>query len=70
MGTVVKRPKKTEVLNPPPIFQERYVGVIVIREKRRRFEKVSLPGPSAGRGAFLIAGYCQTLINAQLICAQ
>jgi hypothetical protein len=21
-------------------------------------EKLSLPGPSAGRGAFLIAGYC------------
>jgi len=27
------------------------------REKRAVLEKVSLPGPSAGRGAFLIEGY-------------
>jgi hypothetical protein len=27
------------------------------REKSRTLEKCSLPGPSAGSGAFLIAGY-------------
>lgn len=50
-------PKKTEVLSPPPTFQEQYVGTPKRRPKRRRLEKVSFPGPSAGRGAFLIAGY-------------
>jgi hypothetical protein len=29
---------------------------------RRMLEKLSLPGPSAGRGAFLIAGYCAKLL--------
>lgn len=32
-------------------------------EKRRRLEKVSLPGPSAGRGAFLMVGYCWTDVS-------
>ena len=57
MGTEVKRPKKIEVFNPPPIFHEKYTGTIAMREPRTRLEKLSLPGPSAGRGAFLIAGY-------------
>jgi hypothetical protein len=34
-----------------------------MREKRRMFEKLSLPGPSAGRGAFLMAGYCSIYIS-------
>lgn len=50
-------PKKMVVFNPPPIFQEKYVGMKAMRENRTRLEKLSDPGPSAGRGAFLIAGY-------------
>jgi hypothetical protein len=50
------------VFNPPPTFQERYVGTSVTRAMRRMFEKLSLPGPSAGKGAFLIAGYCAKLL--------
>jgi hypothetical protein len=57
----VKRPKKMLVFNPPPTFHEKYVGTSAMREKRRMLEKLSLPGPSAGRGAFLIAGYCSQL---------
>ena len=57
MGMVVKRPKKMVVFNPPPSFQEKYVGTIAMREKRTRLEKLSAPAASAGRGAFLIAGY-------------
>ena len=53
----VKRPKKMEVFNPPPTFHEKYVGTKAIKEKRTRLEKLSDPGPSAGSGAFLIAGY-------------
>jgi hypothetical protein len=56
IGTEVKRPKKMDVFNPPPTFHEKYVGTMAIREKRTMLEKLSEPGPSAGRGAFLIAG--------------
>jgi hypothetical protein len=58
---VVNRPKKMLVFNPPPTFHEKYVGTIVTREMRRMLEKLSLPGPSAGRGAFLIAGNCSQI---------
>ena len=58
IGIDVKIPKKILVFNPPPIFHEKYHGISVTRERRRMLEKLSLPGPSAGRGAFLIAGYC------------
>jgi len=57
MGMEVKRAKKSVVKKPPPTFLAMYHGVIARREKRRTFEKLSLPGPSAGRGAFLMAGY-------------
>ena len=67
MGTLVKRPKKIEVFNPPPIFHEKYVGTMAIREKSMILEKLSEPGPSAGRGAFLIAGYYRrALVMSQL----
>jgi hypothetical protein len=59
MGIEVKIPKKIEVFNPPPSFHEKYVGTNPRREKRTRLEKLSEPGPSAGRGAFLMAGYYQ-----------
>lgn len=52
----VKMAKKAVVFNPPPTFQELYAGTMKSRENRATLEKESLPGPSAGRGAFLIAG--------------
>ncbi len=71
MGTVVKMPKKMLVFNPPPIFQEKYVGTPAAREMRTRLEKLSLPAPSAGRGAFLMEGYChEKLADVQLIFAE
>jgi hypothetical protein len=67
MATEVKRPKKIEVFNPPPIFHEKYIGTTAMREPRTRLEKLSFPGPSAGRGAFLIAGYYRrALVRNQL----
>jgi hypothetical protein len=57
MGILVNNPKKRVVLKPPPNFQERYQGTMARREKRAMLEKDSLPAPSAGRGAFLMAGY-------------
>jgi len=62
IGIDVKRPKKMLVFNPPPTFQDKYHGTSVMREMRRMLEKLSLPGPSAGRGAFLIAGYCAQIL--------
>jgi hypothetical protein len=71
MGTVVKRPKKMVVFHPPPIFHAKYVGTPAIREIRTRLEKLSLPAPSAGRGAFLMEGYYhRTLADAQLMFAE
>lgn len=57
MGMPTMKKKKIVVLRPPPTLRERYQGIRKRREKRAMLEKVSLPGPSAGRGAFLIAGY-------------
>lgn len=34
------------------------MGMSVMREERSVLEKDSLPAASAGRGAFLMAGYC------------
>jgi hypothetical protein len=51
------RPKNMVVLRPPPTFHDNHSGIPPIREKKRGFEKVSEPAESAGRGAFLIAGY-------------
>lgn len=53
---VVKSPRKMEVFKPPPSFHDRYVGTTTIRPIRRALEKEDAPGPSAGSGAFLIAG--------------
>src|ERR1700712_477074 len=58
MGMLVNRPKKRAVFRPAPTFQDNHSGTPLIREKRRRLEKLSLPAESAGRGAFLIAGDC------------
>jgi len=58
IGMEVKRPKKSVVKRPPLTFLAMYHGITTRMEKRRTFEKLSLPGPSAGRGAFFMAGYC------------
>jgi hypothetical protein len=58
IGIAVIKPKKIHVFNPPPSFQVKYSGTPPRREKRSVLLKLSLPGPSAGRGAFFIAGYC------------
>lgn len=52
----MKRAKKIVVFRPPPIFQAVYAGTMNSSENRAMLEKLSEPGPSAGRGAFLIAG--------------
>lgn len=57
IGMKVSNPKNTVVLNPPPTFHANHVGTPKSKEKRRMFEKLSEPAESAGRGAFLIAGY-------------
>ena len=59
MGIEVKRAKNNHVFQPPPTFQDKYKGMSAKREMRRRLEKLSLPAASAGRGAFLIEGYCK-----------
>jgi hypothetical protein len=47
------------VFQPPPTFQESHSGTKPIMEKRAILENPSLPGPSAGRGAFFMLGYCR-----------
>jgi len=59
MGTDVNRAKKIVVFSPPPTFHAPYAGTIMRRPKRAVLEKLVAPAPSAGRGAFLIAGYCR-----------
>ena len=56
IGRVVMSAKNTVVLNPPPNFHAIHVGTRTKREIKSPFEKVSLPGPSAGSGGLLIAG--------------
>lgn len=57
MGIAAMRTKKIHVKRPPPTLRARYKGTRARRVKRRTLEKFSLPAASAGRGAFLIAGY-------------
>jgi hypothetical protein len=57
-GIVVNMAKNSHVYRPPPTFRAKKAGTIARRKKRKVLEKVSLPAPSAGSGAFLIAGYC------------
>lgn len=55
--------KSSHVKNPPLTRQVKYAGIPARSEKSRVLLKVSLPGPSAGRGAFLIAGYCESYVR-------
>lgn len=54
----VRMPKKIHVLMPPPTLKVKYSGMPPSRANRMLLLKLSLPGPSAGRGAFLMVGYC------------
>lgn len=56
IGMDVRMAKKMVVFKPPPTFHAPYAGTRNNSDKRTMFEKESLPGPSAGRGAFWIAG--------------
>lgn len=55
-GTVVMRAKNRVVLRPPPTFHDTHAGTRMSNEIKSTLEKLSLPGPSAGRGGLLIAG--------------
>lgn len=57
MGMEVNMAKKNVVNSPPPTFRARRYGIERPREIRRTLEKLSLLAASAGRGAFLMAGY-------------
>jgi hypothetical protein len=59
----VKRAKKRAVLKPPPTFQDSHRGAPTIAEISAMLGKLSLPAASAGRGAFLMAGYCDLLVS-------
>lgn len=54
---LVKIAKKNVVQKPPPTFRARSQGMPINRVMRKVLEKLSLLEASAGRGAFLIAGY-------------
>lgn len=58
---VVKMAKKMNVQNPPPTLRASHAGTRKRRVKRAMLENCSLEGPSAGRGAFLMAGYCVSI---------
>ena len=66
VGILVKMAKNMVVKVPPPTFRARSHGIPMIRETRKRFEKLSFPAESAGKGAFLIAGYYTRVIRDQL----
>ena len=57
MGAVVRHPKKMVVYKPPPTLCEKYQGTRMSIVISRPLEKLSDPGPSAGRGAFLMEEY-------------
>ena len=61
MGSEVKRAKKMASFSPPPTFHESQRGTKSSRPISSQRGKVSAPGPSAGRGAFLMAGYYPAL---------
>lgn len=55
IGRAVSRARKIHVFSPPPSLYVKYNGTRVRREIKALLLKAS--GPSAGKGAFLIAGY-------------
>jgi hypothetical protein len=56
-GIVVKIAKKMVVYRPPRTWRARNQGTTMSRKIIKPLEKLSLPGESAGTGAFLMAGY-------------
>lgn len=63
IGMAAMIARKNHVNRPPPTLRARYNGTRARRVKRRTLEKFSLPAPSAGRGAFLIAGYFENCVS-------
>ena len=49
----------THVNRPPPICKVKYPGRMSRSATRRTLLNESEPGPSAGKGAFLMLGYCK-----------
>lgn len=54
---VVNMARNRVVHSPPETWRARYAGTSTSREMSRVLENESEPAASAGRGAFLIAGY-------------
>ena len=61
MGTAVTGNKRIVVQKPPPNCLASSHGVTANRENSVTLLKLSVPAASAGRGAFLIEGYCSRL---------
>lgn len=57
IGILVRTARKSHVNSPPLTCRARYAGTKANKVQRRTFEKLSLLAESAGRGAFLMAGY-------------
>lgn len=55
-GIVVQSAVNTVQRRPPPMSHETDHGTDISKAKRRGFDHDVFPAPSAGRGAFLIAG--------------
>lgn len=57
IGIAVRIAKISHVIKPPLSCHAKYPGMKARSVKRKRLLNVSLPGPSAGRGAFLMDAY-------------
>ena len=60
IGRRKPKKKKTVVLKPPPRLWATKIGIPNSSAPRSKFEKDSLPGPSAGRGGLWMAGNFNT----------
>jgi len=58
IGMAKMRARMNHVQKPPFSCQAHQAGTPAKREKRMTLLKLWAPAASAGRGAFLIAGYC------------
>jgi hypothetical protein len=58
MGRANRTARMSHVQKPPFSCQAHHAGMPARRRKRTRLLKLLAPAASAGRGAFLIAGYC------------
>ena len=56
MGSANNNVKNNHVLNPPPSLRVTKYGINTTNPAMAKLLKLRAPGPSAGSGAFLIAG--------------